>query len=203
MSDSLTELLARCASGDEGAVEALVGRFQSPALAFAKALLDDKSAAPDVVQESFITAFNKLPSLRDPNAFPAWFRQIIRTRVSRANRKRTECALEEDCEAVSARLSPRQELERQRLAAMVRKAVQSLPPAGRITAQLFYFDEMKHTDIATQLGLPLGTVKRRQNDARCTLRTLLAGLDEEPRQADPHPEFSTGHNHNEKKNWRF
>lgn len=199
MNDSLKELLARCASGDEAAVETLVGRFQGSALGFAAALLDDKSAAPDVVQESFITALASLSSLRDPNAFPAWFRQIIRTRVSRANRKRSECLLDVEHESPCDRLSPREELDRQRLSLLVRNAVLSLPPAGRVAAQLFYFDEMKHTEIASQLGVPLGTVKRRLYDARCTLRALLAGLVDEPTQTTRDPNFP--HNHN--KNWRF
>jgi RNA polymerase sigma factor (sigma-70 family) len=197
VNDSLTELLARCATGDESAVETLVGRFQPWALGFAGALLDDKSAAPDIVQESFITALGKLHSLRDPDAFPGWFRQIIRTRVSHANRKRTECPLGESREPVSDRPSPREALDLRRLSAIVRDAVASLPPASRVTTELYYFDQMKHTDIASQLGLPRGTVKRRLHDARRSLRTMLAGLVEEPRQTNPHPENPFGRNHNE------
>lgn len=197
MNDSLTELLARCAYGDEGAVETLVGRFQPWALGFAAALLDDRSMAPDIVQESFITALGKLHSLRDPDAFPGWFRQIIRTRVSHENRRRTECPLDEDREPVSDLPSPWEVVNRRRIAAIVRNAVASLPPASRVTAELYYFDQMKHTDIASQLGLPRGTVKRRLHDARRSLRAMLADLVEEPRQANPHPEFPFGHNRNE------
>ena len=151
-------------------------------------------------------ALGKLPSLRDPDAFPGWFRQIIRTRVSRANNRRTEFPLDESREPVSNRPSPREELERRRLSAMVRSAVASLPPASRVTAEFYYFDAMKQTDIAARLGLPRGTVKRRLHDARRRLRTMLVGLVEEPgqenlgqesREANPHPEFPFGHNRND------
>lgn len=184
-------------------MEALVGRFQSWALDFAAALLEDTGAAPDVVQESFITALEKLPSLRDPQAFPAWFRQILRTRVSRANSKRTECMLDDGCEAVCERPSPREELHRQKLAATVRKAVESLPAASRVTAQLYYFDEMRCSDIAARLDLPLGTVKRRLHDARCSLRMMLSGFVEEAGQASSSPEFPFGHNRGKDRNWRL
>jgi RNA polymerase sigma factor (sigma-70 family) len=197
VNDSLIELLAGCASGDEDAIEALVGRFQPWALSFAAALLDDKSAAADIVQESFVTALGKLHSLRDPDAFPGWFRQIIRTQVSRANRRRTECPLDEGREPVSGRPSPREEVDRRRFSAIVRSAVAALPPASRVTAELYYFDEMKQSEIATQLGLPRGTVRRRLHDARCSLRMMLAGLVEEPRQANSHPEEPFARNHNE------
>lgn len=204
MSDSLRELLARCASGDEGAVEMLVDRFQFWALGFAAALLDDKSAAPDIVQEGFITALASLATLRDPDAFPGWFRQIIRRKVSRANTRRIECPLDENCEPVSCRLSPREQLDREKLRIVVRTAVESLPPASRVTAELFYFDEMKHSDIAEQLDIPIGTVKRRLHDARRMLRTILLGFVEEPRGAEnPSPEIPFGHHHNRDKDWRF
>lgn len=180
----------------------LVGAFQVWALDFAAALLDDKGAAPDIVQESFIVALANLSSLRDPEAFPVWFRQIIRRRVASANRKRTDSPLDENREPVSDRPSPREELDRQRLAAIVRKAVESLPPASRVTAELYYFDEMKCSAIATQLDLPLGTVKRRLHDARCSLRAMLAGLvDEAPPPLTP--EFPFGHDNHNNRNWRF
>ena len=134
--------------------------------------------------------------------------------MSRANGRRTECPLDENREPVSSRMSPREQLDRERLRAVVRKAVESLPPASRVTTELYYFAEMKHSDIAEQLDVPVGTVKRRLHDARRMLRTVLLGLVEEPGQAnvcpDPRPrqvklspEFPVGHHHNRDKNWRF
>ena len=203
MNDSLTELLARCAAGDEGAVEILVVSFQPWALVFAAALLNDKSVAPDIVQESFITALGSLSSLRDPDAFPGWFRQIIRTRVSRANRKRTERRLDENREPVSESPEPWEGLHWRRMAAIVRKAVESLPPASRVTAELHYFGEMKHTDIAEQLGVPIGTVRRRLHDARRTLRAKLRAFADEEPQADLSTTSELGHNHNNDIKWRL
>lgn len=180
MPDTLAELLAKCAAGDETAVETLVRRFQPWALDFAAAILEDRSMAHDVVQEAFVAALQKLPALREPEAFPGWFRQVIRTHVSRFNRRKKEGVLDEPEDVASTDPDPRENLHSRRVAAKVRDALASLPATNRHPAQLFYLDEMKQTDIARQLDVPLGTVKRRLHDARRTLRLLLMGVLEEP-----------------------
>ena len=55
----------------------------------------------------------------------------------------------------------------------VRDALARLPQAGRETAERFYLREHTLREIADELDLPLGTVKRRLHDARHRLRDLL------------------------------
>lgn len=179
--ETLKEILARCQRGEEDAVEILLRRFQPRALQFASSVLDDRAFAPDVVQESFIAALDKLPTRRYPEAFPGWFRQIIRTRASRANRQRSERQVGDPESIASSRPDSRQLLHQREVARMVRRAVDSLPPRSRATAELFYFRELKHAEIARRLDVPVGTVKRRLHDARRTLRVLLTRLADECR----------------------
>lgn len=59
----------------------LVIRFQDMAFACAYAVLGDAYLAEDVAQEAFVVAWQKLDQLREPDAFPGWFKRIVRVSV--------------------------------------------------------------------------------------------------------------------------
>jgi len=137
--------------------------------------MEDETLAEDAVQEAFITALQRLPELRDPAAFPAWLRQIIRTCAYRITRKRRELPTADVVELADKKLTPAEALARQELHRKVREAVHALPPAGRRTVELFYLDERSCAEVADLLHIPQGTVKRRLHDARKRLRGMLLG----------------------------
>ena len=166
----------RCQARDEEAVAELVRRFQPRALDLASALLaGDRDLAEDAVQEAFLVALENLGDLRDSNAFPGWWRQIVRTQCGRIIRKRREWPLDENTDPPSLSPSPTQDAERMELARIVREALVSLPPNQSRTAQLFYIEERSCDEIAGALRIPTGTVKSRLFDAQRRLRAMLLG----------------------------
>lgn len=173
MKTLLRDLLEMCAKGDGEAVAELVHRFRPWALDFATALTGDKDLAEDAVQEAFITAIQRLSDLRNPNAFPGWFRQIIRTQAGRIIRARRELPLVIDDIVASSEPSSQECLQVEELRAIVREALSSLPNPSRDTAELFYLVEMSCANISDALRVPTGTVKRRLHDARARLRDML------------------------------
>ncbi len=178
MAELLAELLERCRNGDESAYRIMVKRFQNKALDLAKAILMDKHLAEDAVQDAFLTTFNKLDQLRRPEAFPGWFRQIVRTearRITRKKNKRPNNTIQEK----NAELSPGATAELTELRKIVRQALKELPRAGRQTTELFYLDERSYIEVAQILDVPTGTVKSRLHDARQRLRNMLLGYVEE------------------------
>ena len=175
MSEELAELLGRCEARDDKALALLVRRFQPQSLELARALLEDRDLAEDVVQETFITALERLPELRQPDAFPSWLRQIVRTHVNRINRKRREVPLSESVEHTSKGASLCQRREREEIQRRGRQAISVLPESGRRTSELFYLDELSCTEVANVLQVPVGTVKRRLHDSRKRLRAMLLG----------------------------
>lgn len=182
----LADLLSKCEEGDGEAIAELVRRFRPWALDFANAIIQDRDLAEDAVQEAFISAVLRLTDLREPNAFPGWFRQIIRTHAGRIIRNRRELPGAQDDFAACA-ISPPERLQADETRALVRNALRSLPHAGRDTAELFYLDEMSCANISVLLGVPVGTVKRRLHDARARLRDMLCGYveDREPAPNSP------------------
>src|SRR5438128_11531340 len=60
--------------------------FQDMAYACAYAVLGEFYLAEDAAQEAFISAWQKLDQLRQPEAFPGWFRRIVLTECNRLTR---------------------------------------------------------------------------------------------------------------------
>jgi RNA polymerase sigma factor (sigma-70 family) len=138
-------------------------------------LLNDTHLAEEAVQEAFVAALLRLPDLRKDEAFPAWFRQIVRTQAHRILRKRNEPTCEVLLDSPAGEPSPPENLERREQMEALRAALQQLPVAGRETVQLHYMEGRSIGEISAALGLPSGTVKRRLHDARVRLRDLLLG----------------------------
>jgi len=185
VTESLEQLLACCGRGDEEAVAELVERFGRRARSLAAAILDDRHLAEDAVQDAFLAAIGHLGQLRDARAFPAWFRQVVRTQAHRILRRRRE-RTGEPADLTAGTAAPDRAAERNELRRIVRRAVANLPPAGSAAARLFYLDECTVAETASLLNVPEGTVKRRLHDARAMLRSMLLGyVADEPAEEEP------------------
>jgi RNA polymerase sigma factor (sigma-70 family) len=168
MGELLSELLAKVQAGDASAAAVLVARFQPRAVEFAAALIGDEHLAEDAVQSAFMKALARLKELREPRAFPGWFRQIVRTEALGLVRRRSAQSLPS-----VAPESPADAAAREEMCRAVRDALAALPPRGRETAELFYLGELACPEVARRLDVPAGTIKRRLHDARKKLRAML------------------------------
>ena len=79
MSDTdLSSLVIRAQTGDRIAYDGIVRRFQDMEVSYASALLGDFHLAEDAAQEAPLSgAWTELPRLREPAAFPGWFKRIV------------------------------------------------------------------------------------------------------------------------------
>ena len=84
--DTLSTLVKAAQGGDLKAFENIVGLFQNMAYASAYSMLNDAQLAEDVAQEAFIEAYLELSKLREPAAFPGWFRRIVFKQCDRFTR---------------------------------------------------------------------------------------------------------------------
>ena len=141
-------LLARCRDGVERYV-----KFRLPA-----------QEAEDVLQEVYITAYQRFAQVRDGDSFRPWLLAIARSRCAdwyRRQARRQEVPLEETAE--TALVQSRMGLVE---AAAVRDAVERLDARDRQMLYLAYWEQLPQRDIARRLGVPLGTVKSRLHAAR-------------------------------------
>ena len=153
----------------------LVIRFQDMAFGCAFAVLGDVYLAQDTAQEAFVIAWQKLAQLREPAAFPGWFKRIVLTQCNRLTRcKRLQIVpLEEEVVIDSG---PHASAERHDLVAKVLKAINALPENERLVTTLFYIDGYTQADIGDFLEVPVSTVNKRLYSARQRLKSTVVEL---------------------------
>ena len=150
----------------------LVIRFQDMAFGCAFAVLGDVYLAQDTAQEAFVVAWQKLAQLREPAAFPGWFKRIVLTQCNRLTRcKRLQILpLEAGVNTSTAEPGPHHSAETQELVTRVLQAINALPDNERLVTTLFYVDGYTQADIGEFLEVPVSTVNKRLYSARQRLK---------------------------------
>ena len=173
------DLVAGLGRGDEAALRALHRRYAARVFAVAVRFVDAASAE-DVVQEVFVTLWNKHETF-DPTrgAFRSWISQIARRRA--LNKLRGKHGRPEDGDDVLAEvaddaLPPDEAHWLARRQAVIRAAVDALPAEQRRALSLAFFDELTHEQIAAVLRTPLGTTKTRIRSALKRLAPALVAI---------------------------
>jgi RNA polymerase sigma factor (sigma-70 family) len=82
-----SEAIRRCQRGDISGLEPLIARYQVAALRLAYLLVGERAAAEDVVQDSFLLAYQGIARFRPGSAFAPWFYRIV-TNTARQRRRR-------------------------------------------------------------------------------------------------------------------
>ncbi|HLG61666.1 MAG TPA: sigma-70 family RNA polymerase sigma factor [Ktedonosporobacter sp.] len=175
--DELHALVTAAQGGDLDAFSHIVQRFQGMAYASAYTMLEDAHLAEDAAQEAFIEAYLKLSNLREPAAFPGWFRRIVFKQGDRLTRGKHLLTVPFEPTSIFDipldDLDPALLVESRELRDAVRGMVDALPERERIVTLLFYGSGYTLKDIADYLEVPLSTVKKRLFDARKRLKALL------------------------------
>jgi RNA polymerase sigma-70 factor (ECF subfamily) len=171
-SDTLgdAELVTRAVGGDRWAREMIYRRHAGSLLAVAVRLLRNKAEAEEVVQDTFVTAFDQLGSLREQAALKSWLWQIavslVRRRFRRARLlgfigldRATEDATLTEMVSPGARPDQRAEL------ALIDRALSGMRSDLRLAWTLRKVEGLELTEVATMCGCSLATVKRRIAEA--------------------------------------
>ncbi len=172
----------RIAARDERALAELVDLTAPWLLGVAHAMLRDSGEAEEVVMEAFRVTWNNItPTTAESRGLLPYLLRVTRHRAidrlrSRQRRQRNLTLLGTlDERGVAAPVEPNEaahpgwHLHRQ-----VHDALSALPEEQRIAVRLAYFEGLSQSDIASTLGIPLGTVKTRLRLAFGRLRTALA-----------------------------
>jgi RNA polymerase sigma factor (sigma-70 family) len=156
----------------------LVIRFQDMAFACAFAVLGDAYLAQDTAQEAFVAAWQKLAQLREPAAFPGWFKRIVLTQCNRLTRcKRLQIVpLEAGVDKSTGDPGPHSSAEQHDLVMKVLHAINALPDNERLVTTLFYVDGYTQADIGEFLEVPVSTVNKRLYSARQRLKGSVVEL---------------------------
>ena len=169
-------LVALSQAGSIEALDGLARRWSPRLLRYTSRMLgggsDAVETARDVVQETWVGVIRGLRRLRDPAQFPAWIYGIATRKCAdaiRANEHRRQLHTRESNDSVEQQ-GPSPTWEDQ---IDVATAIRGLPPTHRAVVHLFYREDFKVEEIASVLGIPVGTVKSRLHHAREALKHEL------------------------------
>ncbi len=161
------ELLDRARAGDVEAFEQIVLAKGEPLLRTATAILGSEADARDAVQETMVTAWRKLPELRDLDRFDAWIGRTLINECRDALRRRGRVR-EIGADVASRPTDGQVDSSSDLLAAFARLSVDR-----RAILTLHHLHGYSVNEIGAWLGIPTGTVKWRLSRARRALRAEL------------------------------
>ena len=167
------DLVRRARCGDHGAFHELVDRHARGLYGLAVSLVGNPADAEDVLQETFAGAFRGLRSFRGQSSVKTWLSQILVRQAAkhyRTQRRHGAGGLDERAAARPVVASAQQRAD---LRMDLSGAILALGPEQREVILLRELQGMSYEQIATVLGVPMGTVESRLFRARRHLQDLL------------------------------
>jgi RNA polymerase sigma-70 factor (ECF subfamily) len=169
------ELVGRAAKGDRWSREVLYRRHAGYLLGLASRLLANRGEAEEIVQDTFLAAFERMDTLREPAALRVWLGQIAVNRIRhRLRRVRLMRLLGLDRGADDTTLeslaAPDTTPDLRGELALLDRALAKLPADRRIAWMLRHVDDLELTEVAQVCGCSLATIKRRLSEADAVVR---------------------------------
>lgn len=161
-------LVSLARSGDRAAFEELVRRRQSPLRNLMRRFCNDTALADDLAQQVLMKTWLNLRQLKEPGAFPAWFKRLAVTTWLEHTRRKD--ALHGAGELHGAERAP---AEAPGMGMDLDRALARLDPQQRLCVVLSYHEGLSHREIAELGDMPLGTVKTHIRNGAQRLRENL------------------------------
>lgn len=180
-----SELVAKAREGDSAAYNQLVNKYSPKIYRLAKHITQHDEDAEDVLQETFLKAFEHLGDFQGQSKFYTWIVRIAVNESLMKLRKRKSdrtVPLDEPLDTGEDTVvreiavwdeDPEQQYSREELAKILDEAVQSLRPVFRTVFVLRDIEELSTEETAEALGISIPAVKSRLLRARLQLREKL------------------------------
>ena len=190
-------LVAESLAGSREAFRQIVERYQTLICSLAYNATGSVSQSEDVAQETFISAWKDLPTLREPDKLRAWLCGIVRNRIQRSLRdegRQLVCAaapLEHADDTPADEALPSDQAISQEEEVILWRSLEKIPELYRETLILFYREHQSIAAVAAELELTEDTVKQRLSRGRKRLQEeVQTFLESALRRTAPGREFS-------------
>ena len=176
--------------GDQKAYAQLLNHYRDTLYFMMLKMTNDPVDADDLTIEAFGKAFRNLHQYSSEFAFSTWLFRIAANNCIDFMRKNKRITfinsseeeqnhqVENPHDIASTSLSPEEKVIEKQKIKMMREVVEKLKPHYRLLVEMRYFKELSYEEIATQLNLPLGTVKAQLFRARELLYEILKNSQE-------------------------
>lgn len=184
-------LIDECLDGHPEAFGALVRRYEDRLYGTVAHLIGSREDARDIVQETFVKAYQALGTFAGNASFYTWvYRIAVNHAISQKRRQRTVLSIDarrdlhgDDPADDPERTQPSRPLEQAERQRQVQDALARLPTDYRTVLVLKDIEDHSYATIAEIVGCPIGTVRSRLHRARVELRDMLRHLVEEDLRA--------------------
>ncbi len=184
MNRNETELILASVSGDTQSFNRLVVAHRERALILATRLLRNRQEAEDVVQDSFLKAWEELPRFRSECAFSSWVFRIVynlslnhmrRRKMWAVFRNTDEWGEDEDLfqNVPSDNPIPDEIVMLKERKAQLKAALEKLSPKQRSVFIMRHEEELSNQEIASLTGKTVGSVKANFSFAVARLKTMI------------------------------
>jgi RNA polymerase sigma-70 factor, ECF subfamily len=174
------KVIDACLNGQVSEFNRLVQRYQDRLFNSVLRVVNNKDDASDVVQESFLNAFQSLKSFKGDSEFFTWlYRIAFNAAITQRRKKRQNLSLDaHDGESISPAdesfdSQPGRPMERREIEIVVHRAINRLSEDHKTVIVLRDIDGLSYEELAEVLNVPIGTVRSRLSRARLELRNLL------------------------------
>jgi RNA polymerase sigma-70 factor (ECF subfamily) len=172
--------IGQIAGGDSQSLGQLYEECAAALFGLALRTMKNEADAEEIILEVFEQVWRTAPSF-DPLRGGVWrwlimmvrSRSVDRLRSAAARRERKNFAMPEDWDLASQDPLPDRLTIFQQERHSINSALQRLPSEQRQAVELAYFSDLTHVEIASELGVPLGTVKSRIRGAMDKLRIFM------------------------------
>lgn len=157
--------------GNNEAFESLVIRYQRAVKSSAYSITRNSHLAEDVMQNSFVIAWTKLNTLREPSKFGAWICNIARNNAKNVARKYQDYICLDFLENIESERVDSYDYD------PLHEVVENLSDKLKSVIKLHYFENASIEEISIKLSIPAGTVKCRLHDGRAKIRKELGYME--------------------------
>lgn len=181
-----SELVAEAKNGSVEAFEELVSRYEKKIYRLGVRLMGNETDAEDVLQDTFLKAYEHLKDFREDARFYTWLVRIavneglMKLRKRRSDKAQPmEDSVDDDGQIMPRdfrdwKPNPEQEMSQKEMEKILLDAASALPPSLRTVFFLRDVEELSTEETAETLGLTTGAVKARLFRARFQLREELS-----------------------------
>jgi RNA polymerase sigma-70 factor, ECF subfamily len=167
-------LIRRVRDGDTTAFDGLVKAYMRQAFQMAYRVVGHREDAEDLVQESFLAAYQYLDSFDVERPFGPWIMRIVLNRGANLRRARARRATEPETDGISSAPSALDEATRAEARTKLVEVMATLSDRQRLIVTMFDVDGRTSTEIGERLELAPGTVRWHLHEARRVLRSALS-----------------------------
>jgi len=180
-------LMAQVKAGDEGALAALICRYEKPLFNYALRMLGNAADAEDLFQETFLRVYQHRSRFWEGAPFKRWLYRIatnlcydrLRYRKRRPESQSMPGTEQTDPMALHPASTPTPDVSAISLerAEHMKRALAALSDHHRAVFLMAHQQGLSYADISLALGIPVGTVKSRMNKAVKLLMTAMEAIE--------------------------